>query len=615
MFRLPRTEVHRTDLGDPDLEGSPQDLIVRPPHSRTQMWLHWTAVAICCAFGIACLVVVLGPGDGTWALYAKEMGSGHRIYSDLGLNQQPLFPLVSLVASWISPGGIIGDRLLFIVVVVAEVWLISEISKIVTASWIVRPLLIVATFFTAIHFEAFRFDDYHALAECFVLGSLLVSLRYVAAKIGDDEFALIQGALAAGGFLVRVNEGLAIAAAVALLTLAYQSSPKRVARMCVLAAAGALLVGSLVLLLVRETPATWYHQTVVAASQAKGGGMLLAVPGRLVANAFDILWEARGLLLLFVVLAEVLILRAIKPSSRGVALLLGAQAGLFTFEALVRAYGRDPLIPLAAATFLASTGLLIFCAANRLREARRNDREARTKLPLVAYPVTMFFAGALSTGGKVYGLYFPLALAMLVGTLLLQRPLGDRRGSALSVAALTFLALVTANAVRYRIENPYSWLAYHVRPMFDGYSVADDDVQGPHVITGELRGLITPVCKTVGRRQSLLSLPYSFANYYCGIPVWHGYVQSFYDTSTPARIAQIIGDLEKSPPDFIWYQRQLPILRMHEEIFNEGRPLPHRELDKLIVEKVRSRQWTVVYSSAAYPPSTWYLIRTSSHYR
>ena len=615
MFRLPRTEVHRTDLGDPDLEGSPQDLIVRPPHSRTQMWLHWTAVAICCAFGIACLVVVLGPGDGTWALYAKEMGSGHRIYSDLGLNQQPLFPLVSLVASWISPGGIIGDRLLFIVVVVAEVWLISEISKIVTASWIVRPLLIVAIFFTAIHFEAFRFDDYHALAECFVLGSLLVSLRYVAAKIADDEFALIQGALAAGGFLVRVNEGLAIAAAVALLTLAYQSSPKRVARMCVLAAAGALLVGSLVLLLVRETPATWYHQTVVAASQAKGGGMLLAVPGRLVANAFDILWEARGLLLLFVVLAEVLILRAIKPSSRGVALLLGAQAGLFTFEALVRAYGRDPLIPLAAANFLASTGLLIFCAANRLREARRNDREARTKLPLVAYPVTMFFAGALSTGGKVYGLYFPLALAMLVGTLLLQRPLGDRRGSALSVAALTFLALVTSNAARYRIENPYSWLAYHVRPMFDGYSVADDGVRGPHVITGELRGLITPVCRTVGRGRSLLSLPYSFANYYCGIPVWHGYVQSFYDTSTPARIAQIIRDLEKSPPDFIWYQRQLPILRMHEEIFNEGRPLPHRELDKLIVEKVRSRQWTVVYSSAAYPPSTWYLIRTSSHYR
>jgi hypothetical protein len=540
------------------------------------------------------------------------MRSGYRIYSDLGLNQQPLFPLFSLAASWISPGGILGDRLLFIAVVVLEVVLISEIAKLVAAPSFMRPVLIMATFFTAIHFEAFRFDDYHALAECFVLASLLVSLRYADGKIGDDEFAIIQGSLAAGAFLVRVNEGLAIAAATAVIAVASQSSAKRAARTFVVAAAGALLVGVLVLLLVRETPATWYQQTIVAASQAKGGGMLLGVPGRLLVNAFSILWDVRGLLLLFVIMAEVLALSAIKPSSRWAGFALGAQAGLLIFGALVLAYGRDPLIPLAAAAVLASAGLFILWAVKRLMEvARQTNRQEKAKLSFVVYPAAMFFTGALSTGGKVYGLYFPLALAALVAALLLRKPAVSRGESPASMAAFMFLTLVAANAAAYRIENPYSWLTYHVHPMFVDYSVEDQASRGPHVITGELQGLIAPVCKTVGPGRSLLSLPYSFANYYCGIPVWHGYVQSFYDTSTPARISQITNDLENNPPDFIWYQRQLPILRLHEEIFNEGRPLPHRALDKLIVEKVRSGQWTVVYASGAFPPSTWYLIKTS----
>ena len=608
MLRLPQTALNQPRVGDAKVERS------RTGYSAAEVWLHWAAVTICCAFGLACLVVVLGPGDGTWALYAREMRSGYRIYSDLGLNQQPLFPLLSLAASWISPGGILGDRLLFIGVVLLEVLLISEIAKLVGASSIVRPVLIVATFFTAIHFEAFRFDDYHALAECFVLASLFVSLRYADGKIGDDHFAIVQGSLAAAAFLVRVNEGLAIAAATAVIMLATQSSAKRVARTCVVAAAGALLVGSLVLLLIRETPATWYHQTIVAASQATGGGMLLGVPGRLVVNAFSILWDVRGLLLLFVIMAEVLTFRVIKPSSRWARLALGAQAGLLTFAALVLGYGRDPLIPLAAAAVLASAGLFILWAAKRLMEvARQSNGEETAKLSFVAYPAAVFFTGALSTGGKVYGLYFPLALAGLVATLLLRKPAANRRESPASMAAFVFLMLVAAKAAAYRIENPYSWLTYHVHPMFVDYSVDNDRSRGPHVITGELQGLVGPVCKTVGPGRSLLSLPYSFANYYCGIPVWHGYVQSFYDTSTPARISRITTDLENNPPDFIWYQRQLPILRLHEEIFNEGRPLPHRALDELIVDKVRNGQWTVVYSSGAFPPSTWYLIKTSLH--
>jgi hypothetical protein len=130
------------------------------------------------------------------------------------------------------------------------------------------------------------------------------------------------------------------------------------------------------------------------------------------------------------------------------------------------------------------------------------------------------------------------------------------------------------------------------------------------VIAPEVRDLVTPVCERVGSDESLLSLPISFANYYCGIPVWHGYVQTFFDTSTRSRIEQLQRDLERSPPDFIFYQRQLELLSLHEKIFAAGRPLPHRKLDELIARKVRGGEWTIVYRSSAYPPSTWYLIST-----
>jgi hypothetical protein len=119
-----------------------------------------------------------------------------------------------------------------------------------------------------------------------------------------------------------------------------------------------------------------------------------------------------------------------------------------------------------------------------------------------------------------------------------------------------------------------------------------------------------PVCERVRAGKTLLSLPISFANYYCGVPVWHGYVQTFFDTSTRSRIEQLERDLEQAPPDFIFYQRQLELLSLHEKIFAGGRRLPHRDLDELIVRKVRGGEWTIAYRSAAYPPSTWYLIST-----
>jgi len=109
----------------------------------------------------------------------------------------------------------------------------------------------------------------------------------------------------------------------------------------------------------------------------------------------------------------------------------------------------------------------------------------------------------------------------------------------------------------------------------------------------------------------MLSLPFSFANYYCGTPVWHGYVQTFFDTSTATDINGLISDLNQDPPDFIFYQRQLDNLSGHEKIFNAGKPLPHRALDELIMTNIESGRWVVSYRSSFAPPSDWILISTN----
>jgi len=529
--------------------------------------VEWLTPLLCLAFGLACLLFVLGPGDGTWILYAREMAEGHRIYSDLALNQQPLFPLLSYAGIEMSPGGILGDRLIFFPLVGMHVVLIFLISRRAARSALLGAALTFATYFTAIHFEAFRYDDYHAVAQSFVLASLYLSLRYTEGEMRPDRFAVVQGALAAGAFLTRVNEGVAIAAAVALVVLARHGISRATARLVLVGAAGAVGAFASVLLLIGETPFTWFNQTLVVASEAKGGSGLAAAPALALVNAVQLL---------------------LVPMS----------------------YARDALIPLSALALLLSCAGFLLWAIKWCANGFRGTGPAGRTLSLAAYPFAMFFTGALSTGGEVYGLYFPLALSLLVGALVLREPLGTEGRQPLRAALAFFLCLIGVQGFVYRAESPFSWHSYHVNPLFVGYSFENDPLHGPHVIAPEVRDLVTPVCERVGSEESLLSLPISFANYYCGIPVWHGYVQTFFDTSTRSRIEQLERDLERSPPDFIFYQRQLELMSLHEKIFAAGRPLPHRKLDELIARKVRGGEWTIVYRSSAYPPSTWYLIST-----
>jgi hypothetical protein len=107
------------------------------------------------------------------------------------------------------------------------------------------------------------------------------------------------------------------------------------------------------------------------------------------------------------------------------------------------------------------------------------------------------------------------------------------------------------------------------------------------------------VCQKVregGSPKELLSLPFPGGNYFCSVPPWHGYVQTFFDTSSKQTIDTLMDELQHSPPKWILYQRQLMTLRLHEMVYNQGKPLEHRYLDQLIEQKLSEGVWRVAYT-------------------
>ena len=84
---------------------------------------------------------------------------------------------------------------------------------------------------------------------------------------------------------------------------------------------------------------------------------------------------------------------------------------------------------------------------------------------------------------------------------------------------------------------------------------------GPMIIDKDLLQMIEPVCEKIEDSSpdagELLSIPLPYANFFCAIPPWHGYVQTFFDTTSKQTIKALMEELESSPPKWIFYQRQL----------------------------------------------------------
>jgi hypothetical protein len=245
-------------------------------------------------------------------------------------------------------------------------------------------------------------------------------------------------------------------------------------------------------------------------------------------------------------------------------------------------------------------------------QGERQDWNRREILLLI--PLGRLASYSMSSGGLHFGLYGPIGL--LIALLPIVSPIRVRqewlKGFLLAVAAI--LAIHCAS---FKYRQPFQWHSYRNGPMFVDREWYRHPDYGPMVIDRELLQFIQPICAAVNDgegEKELLSLPFPYPNYFCSIAPWHGYVQTFFDTTSKQTIDELMVELDKAPPKWIVYQRQLGNLAMHERIYNQGKPLEQRYLDEMIERKIASGAWQPVYTTTygSFPTfsNEWILLRT-----
>ena len=235
-----------------------------------------------------------------------------------------------------------------------------------------------------------------------------------------------------------------------------------------------------------------------------------------------------------------------------------------------------------------------------------NPRELLLLIPVLQIPGT-----ALSSrGGPSVLEVYPQAAILL---LLLPISLSSRmRGALVKTAYLALAGLIAISAGVAKTLHPYYWNHFVDRTMFADRVWYRHPIYGPMYIERDHLKLMQEMCGVIGSDgppKELLTITNPYPNYFCDVTPWHGYVQTWYDTVNKDVIDTLISELESAPPQWIIYQRALDTMAGHEHIFNGGKPLPHRALDALIMERIASGQWQVSYQET-FDGADWMVIRT-----
>ena len=584
-----------------------------------EVGFRWDAAAagFCFLFALALIANIQPNGDGLWFWYASSVLQGQKLYTDLHLNLQPLFVLLTAGFIKVLGPGWLAFKVfpaLQAMVFCLELYLVARFIPL--KSW-QRGLLLTAVFGLTITNAFYRFDDYHVTTQCLQLGALYLLLLlgqtataarglWVAAGLG-----LLAGLMTAS----RLNDGAAQFIACALALPFFLAPARRIyALLLFCAATAAGLAG--VVLLTGDTIAAWHLESITLASRIKGGtGSILlaplALPYRLATGAF----QARGPLLVVIAVGLILLFarerkaQASRMSRRDVvAWLFAAPMCAYWIRKGAQGRANAELGQVGALLLLAAGAWVLFRIARAALPA--GPTAWNRNLLLVLIPAWSLVGAALTSGSSLpdYGpsvavflLILPLALPTLC-TVAVQRR-----------ALLIVCGLIVVAFLPDKVLVPYQWHHYHADPLFEGRVVYRHPVFGPMVIEKAQLDFMLPMCAAIhasGPAPTLLALPYPYPNYFCDIAPWHGYVQTWYDTSGRSVIDKLDGELNTAPPDWIMYQRGLDTMSMHEGVFNGYKPLPHRELDREIMGKIAANQWTIA-RRVCFEGSDWLLIRSS----
>jgi hypothetical protein len=595
---------------------------------RRVRWIHelfagkssqCLAFSFCLLFGLAMIANTQLSGEATWFWYATLFHRGAKLYADLHLVLQPLYILEMNV--WMN---LFGKKLLvteipsvlhLVVLCLGMLLLLRESDW---PDW-QKAIVLAAVFVFWTAAISYRFDDFHATTESFALYSVILLLQVAKSDQRRRQLFLAAalGVLSGLAMTSRMNDGAALLAAT-LLCLPLLARTRKFLLPVLFVATAALTV-VLVVKATGDTFPDYISNSLTSAAGSKGGaGSLLADPFLLFRNSMRMLQYGKWIAVAIaaVIAAGALAARYGKRNIRNIVLVqLGVAAAILVFSPLRRkaelVAGTLPIaIPFMAVVIYLLSAVAL---ARYLMSKMRPDTwkwSAREVLILVPLAELMSLSTSAAAKPGIHHYCWQMALLLLLVPVI--QPFRSQIRWA-NASFLTILALLALSGATVKAMLPYAWDDQGSNPMFVNRHWVRHPVYGPMYIQPDLLEFGTSICNEIGQggaKPELLSLPLSYPNYFCDTPPWHGYVQTFFDTSARSAVATMVDELRTNPPQWIVYHRQLLNLVVHEQAYNHGRPLPQRDLDDLIMQRMATGQWQLVDWKPSPAGEGWYIIRT-----
>jgi hypothetical protein len=577
------------------------------------------AILFCVLLGLAMIANTQLAGEATWFWYATLFHHGAKLYADLHLALQPL--LILEMDTWMKLFGIkclvteIPSVLHLLILCVGMFLLLRQSDW---PDW-QKAVVLASAFVLWVAGTSYRFDDYHVTTESFILYSLVMLLLLAKADSARRQFVLAAAMGVLCGFTItsRINDGAALlgATVVCLLVLARKRKFIVSSLFVVISA----LTSALVVESTGDSLSDYLSNTLFRAVGSKGGtGSLLADPFLLFGNALEMRHGGMWIFLcgLAIVVAGFLAQRYWKKSIGSIVVLQLLTAGTI-FAVLSHQHREQLLAGLLIQFAVPLTIIAIYLLAPVVAARYSMGKLGFGKREWDAREILLLLPLAESASNSASGAATPLSgyyaqFAMLLFLIPVIQPF-RKQVSWANASFLTILVLVGLSGVAAKIQKPYEWNSTLSRPMFVNRQWYRHPVYGPMYLESDQLQLSRSICADIGGENSkteLLSLPFSYPNYFCDIPPWHGYVHTFFDTTLRSTMNELIKELQTTPPQWIVYQRQLVSMAPLEKLFNHGQPSAQRDLDDMIMQKIATGQWQLVDKKDQDADSTWYVIRT-----
>ncbi len=486
------------------------------------------ATLFCFLYGIALLINIQPLADGGWYWYALALKSGTHLYADLHLALQPFFILQTEFGLFLFGDSWIGFKVPAIIEMIGYLLALRLISNhLPITSW-QRSVLLICAFMLPSLFDAYRFDDYHVPSFCvsaWCIYVLLVMNRGDVTRHLALSFPVLLGFLCGLLIIIRVNDGVLISCAVFCVLLS--SVPDR--RLITAAQFTAAVALTLVVIvhLTGDTFHDYFNYSVLHAATSKGGnnkvfGAPFLLPLKTIKNLlfhspYNKLLAAEAaiaasLCWFFLARQRPLLLRIAPCIVIGSIIVATMPSRLLDGEFPVILCGVLVLV-------VFGTALLVLFRWTQALFSRKSDGWTPLEL-LLLVPFFQLIADSMSSGGIFIGLYPPVGWFLLLIQISLPislRKVWLRRSVTSCALFLIFFVLI------FKVRQPYSWHTYILSPMFSSRHWYSHAKYGSMYIEDRQLNFAQDVCRQVRSiaDPQLLSLPYPYANYFCGIQPWH----------------------------------------------------------------------------------------------